>query len=393
LDIYEIRNFDWTAHTYDIYWADANNPALIQGAADMDTSTAADDLVRFWGTTSADKDIWIDNFLVRNYVEAEPTWGGWGGAISGALAVTTNAATYITQTTARLNGYVNAGPCDIRFQYNTTTLPCNASNCTLWTHNTTWVNDTYTTGDSPYNDTVGLASATSYCFRIQGRNAAGIVNGTALCFTTITGLSAPTNFKAYPDSHSIDLTWLKGVGSTKTVIAVQVGGYPANYTSGTLAYNGTLTSITHSGLSPGVAYYYRAWAWSSGNYSGAYANVTVATMAGGEAGAVPAGPDTPGGWWQDPDYRVLSNVPLYSIINDVARDYDIPPNTAWVTGILLLFMGIGLFIYSQSHNINVAVIFVGVLIFMAATAKLMPMWFMVAYAVPAISIMAVKARV
>lgn len=302
--------------------------------------------------------------------------------------ITTNDATQIGTTTARLNSHLNADggeACDVRFQYGNSTGN--------YTTNTTWVNDTYTTGDYPYADITGLTLNTTYYFRVQATNSEGMANGTELNFTTLLTLNPPTNLTAYPSSHNVSLIWAKGVGSTNTRVQFKIGSYPTNYTDGEQIYFGTMSTVTHSNLTPGTSYYYRAWGESGGNYSTTNASIMTTTYAGAIPDVMPATPPVPSGWWGIPDYTVLENVAGYGILNDYAETYDIPLDTFWFILILMLIMGAGLFIYSKSHNATVAILIVGALIVIASFAELLPLWLLVAFGVPAISIMLVQRRV
>lgn len=312
--------------------------------------------------------------------------------------VTTNAATQITTGAARLNAYVNndgGEPCDVRFWYNLTATPCNATNCNAtspMTQNTTWVNDTYNTGDSPYADIVGLLNCTSYCFKVQIANNNATVNGSALCFFTDCTLEGPTNLEAYPSSSDIDLEWVKGSGSQNTILRAQVGGYPATHADGVEVYNGTTGTANYGSLSPGITYYIRGWGYSDGNVSANYTEMPATTFAIGDPSDVPSDPDTPATWWATPDPTGLSNLPFYPIINDLADDYGIPHTTFWVSLILLAIMASALWIYGQSNNVTSALMWAGACIVVASWADLLPLWMIAAYGVPVAGLMMVQRR-
>lgn len=72
--LYEVRDFDWTGYTYDVIY-DGGSVLDNVGAK---TSALNDDIVKLLGVQTTGADTWIDNFLVRNYIEPEPTWGAWG---------------------------------------------------------------------------------------------------------------------------------------------------------------------------------------------------------------------------------------------------------------------------------------------------------------------------
>jgi len=262
-----------------------------------------------------------------------------------------------------------------------------------WT-STPWVNDTYTTGDAPYANIVGLDMDTQYFFRVQARNTLGIVNGNELNFTTYPTIFEPTNFTGYPDATTISLTWTKGVNAANTMIRGQAGAYPANYTDGKQVYAGTMATVTDTNLSPGTTYYYRSWSYDGVGYTAnytdylmttsAYANVTTET---------PAEPTTPSNWWGIPDYTNLQNIAGYGLINTIADNFEIPRNTFWMSLILILIMSIGLFIYSVQHNVTVALILMSVMIVIAAVAHLLPLFLLAIIGIPVAGIMLVKRRI
>ena len=76
-----------------------------------------------------------------------------------------------------------------------------------------------------------------------------------------------TNLNATCSSLKVDLTWTKptDVDLAGVVVLMKTGGYPTNPTDGTILYNGTGTSCTHTGISSGATYYYAAWAYDTGD--------------------------------------------------------------------------------------------------------------------------------
>ena len=270
----------------------------------------------------------------------------------GAASIITNPASDISFTTARLNSYLvddGGEACDVRFQYNTSTG-------TPYAHNTTWVNDTYYTGNSPYVDIAGLTGDTIYYFRVQVRNTNGIVSGSEYLFTTLLAVGTPSNLVAYPSSDSVSLSWTKGSGSSRTKIMYAAGSYPTSHENGTQAYFGTQSTVACLNLTSGVTYYFRAWGEDAGNWSASYADAIATTTAGVDAGDLPSAPSLPSRWFGAPDYTSMANLPFYSIINDVADDYNVPRNSFWFVLTLIAITALGLFVYSVSHNPTIAVL-------------------------------------
>jgi len=109
---------------------------------------------------------------------------------------------------------------------------------------------------------VGYQSCTAY-------------NGTDPGTTKYTGTirvhpQATTGFTATPNGYTqIDLSWTKHTGDDKTLIRYKSGSNPTSVTDGTLLYNDTGSSKSHTGLSGGTHVYYSAWGWneSAGLYS------------------------------------------------------------------------------------------------------------------------------
>lgn len=70
----EINDIDLGNDTYDIIYEGSS----VQDDADMRASAIWDAVIRLAGCSAAIKHTWVDDFLIRNYVNPEPTWGTWG---------------------------------------------------------------------------------------------------------------------------------------------------------------------------------------------------------------------------------------------------------------------------------------------------------------------------
>lgn len=82
--LFEIRNINFTAKTYDIYY----NDSLLVSGANMQASTTNPNQVRvLYSSSVAESLLWVDDFLVRNWRSTEPAWGSWGTEESSASPV------------------------------------------------------------------------------------------------------------------------------------------------------------------------------------------------------------------------------------------------------------------------------------------------------------------
>lgn len=106
----------------------------------------------------------------------------------------THYATFITQTTATLNGYViddGGEPCEVRFQY--------YIDGGTWTDHTTTYVAGYVTGDSIAVDITGLTDGGLYYCRVQVKNSAGTFTGSGETFTAYAAPEMPSTWFATPD--------------------------------------------------------------------------------------------------------------------------------------------------------------------------------------------------
>jgi hypothetical protein len=70
----EFKNYNWVAHTYEIYL----NNGLVKANTPME-AVALNDLMGVFGNDgTAGHDFYLDNILARNWCSPEPTWGTWG---------------------------------------------------------------------------------------------------------------------------------------------------------------------------------------------------------------------------------------------------------------------------------------------------------------------------
>lgn len=106
----------------------------------------------------------------------------------------THLATYITATSATLNGYVTddgGEACQARFQYYYGTG--------TWTDNATpWLTG-YVTGDSPTANITGLTDGELYYCRMEIENSAGTFDADSEIFSAYDAPSMPSSWFATPD--------------------------------------------------------------------------------------------------------------------------------------------------------------------------------------------------
>ena len=195
-------------------------------------------------------------------------------------SVTTNDATGVEETTARMNGYLDddgGEACDCYIQWDNDGAPyANENSC-----------GSKTSGQSFYYDASGLTKGDLYYFRAKATNSKGTDYGVEKTF--ITKPDSPSNLHdTAHTSNSITMGWTKascGSGTTVyTHVRYSTTGYPSSRSEGTLLYNGTGTSAQATSLSSGQIYYFSAWTWvtegGKGQWSDTYATDTAYTSPG-----------------------------------------------------------------------------------------------------------------
>lgn len=270
-----------------------------------------------------------------------------------APAITANAASQVAKTSARLNATVDddgTEDCAVRWGYGTTSQT--SGNFTSYDTVTDWTDYIYATSDNPYDDVTSLSANTTYYYRVQIKNTNSTVTSGEINFTTIEAVSEPTNLRAYPGTTTASLSWIKGDGSTQTMVRYSPSAYPTSTSDGILVYEGTANNASVTGLSSGKTYYISAWGESGGAYSASYATGVVTTNAvSAETGDDLETPDTPTQWWQTPSYTDFADTePIYSIVNSIADSLGMPRNTAWATiGYIILIVLISLSLIKSVH--------------------------------------------
>jgi hypothetical protein len=182
-------------------------------------------------------------------------------AMIGDPVITTQAATSVTTSTARLQAYLNSSGgdnCTVRWGYGTTD---NTTNITNYQHYTSY-SGAWQTGDSPYLDITGLVASKVYYFNVQASNGiADNTTGTSTSFTTESGVSAPTNVSAIMTGTTVTLSWVRGTGAPQTKVRFAVNGCPTDNTSGTALPITIQSTYLHTGLTQGNDYCYLLWGY------------------------------------------------------------------------------------------------------------------------------------
>ena len=293
----------------------------------------------------------------------------------------TIAASNIAVTTARLNGHItNDGgqATDVQFGYDTSNHAAFAD----YPNKTTLESNTYSTGSYPFADIVGLTLGTTYHFRVQITNDAGVLLGDDLTFLTETGIDEPTNFTAISTATTISYSWVKGLGSSHTLVRYSTGGYPTTVGEGTLLYLNTSNSIQLTNLPEGTTIYASAWGMNGGIYSGDYAEVMVTTLAYSESPLSLPKPGTSDKWGQTPSSAKLSKFPFAAIVNMNLAEFEIPLDLGWYALAILFAIVAGIFVYNRGNkNLFLAMIVVIVCLGIGASVGLTDLWYGVIFGV------------
>jgi hypothetical protein len=270
----------------------------------------------------------------------------------GVPSISTQPATSIATTSAQPNSLVvNDGNqlCDVRFGLDTSS---HATNFTAYASITPWGNNSYATGTTPFYSAYPLVAGTKYYYNVQIANDAGTTYGVESTFTTYSGVAAPTDLIAIPNSNSITLVWTKGVGSAVTYIRYSTSIYPNTTADGLLIYSGALGSYTHTNLTAGTTYYYSAWGMTGTTYSTDKATALGTTTAGATTSIISVPTVTGSKWVSMPSELGLVNFPLYSLGNWVADTYSMPRATFWVGSYMLMVILFCMIIYMKARSNN-----------------------------------------
>jgi len=198
----------------------------------------------------------------------------------------------------------------------------------------------------------------------------------------------PYNLLAIPiSSTEIALTWNLGVNTTGSRIMGKTGGWTSAYddSNATLVYEGSGTSATNEGLTPGTTYYYRAWGELNGTYSEDYAEDLATTFMGAGGGDEATAPMPP--WWfQNPSCAAYNQTPVFGLMTTLFASYDLPECTGCLLVTIFLLILIGILVYSLTHNALTSGLILAVAIVVMSIAGLLPMWMLLVVLIMVIGI-------
>lgn len=290
----------------------------------------------------------------------------------------TAAATTITTTTARLQAYIDddggdAGAVTVRWGYGTTDQGVNiAAYDTVTAYTGTW-----STGQNPYLDVGPLVAATTYYFNVQAQNDCGTDVGVSRTFDTETSVGSPSNASAIPSYNSVTVSWVKGAGATLTVVKFLANSCPANEVAGTLAYSGTASSFTHTGLTPGTDYCYYIVGYDvTEGYSATAITIHATTLAGAATGSTfAASPTQPTGWNADPNATAIAaHNPFAPYIAGIATSTAVPVNNLWFFIAMVITTVVAYATYKLTHHAVPVVIATMICMAIGTATGIIPMY-------------------
>jgi phosphoribosyl-AMP cyclohydrolase len=399
--------------TYNAGWGAASNVVITAGSPNPRVAkTSGSDLVVFWSISSH---VWY-KYRISGVWGASVDWineadtipDGFYGSTSFSMhdnvigyiypsmagspydinyafltptvapSVTTQAASSVTGSTARLNGYVDSDGGEevvATFSWDVHTHSCNMTAYA----NTANVTGTFATGETPYYDISTLSCNTTYYYCMRGSNSLGQDSGGELTFTTsacVAGTSgyAPSTLVGVATDTTISLNWISANATAFNLVRYGMGcGTTCTVTSnttGTMSYNGTLTYNTISGLTAGTAYCFYVF---GNGYSSANATLCLSTLpSAATTNTIPTAPQ-PTGWFQAPDYTTQALNPLYTPLNVIGNYLGMPLANFWMFIAMMFSIAGSIIALIIFKNLWVAAIVLLMLIVMGWTQKLIPL--------------------
>lgn len=287
----------------------------------------------------------------------EASFETWGDPV-----ITTNAASDIVVTAARLQSYINNDngdtTCQVRWGYGTTDK---SDNITAYDTYTAFAGD-YSTGQSPYYDAGSLVAGTLYYFNVEIQNACGTSTGGVQSFTTESSVGSPSNATVVPSSTSVVISWTKGAGATNTHVLFKSNACSDNETDGTLIYSSTASTYTHTGLTPGTDYcYYIVGQDPVEGYSTNAITIHATTLAPGYSA------DTTGDTIENPSTMTQSpeisatleeNIPLFQYTKAASTSSGMPHSYLLFVLFILAIFGLSFGVNAVFHSIGAVLVFI-----------------------------------
>lgn len=283
--------------------------------------------------------------------------GGWeyGDAVSFVTvdtpAITTQAATFVGATSARLNAKIDddsGDACTVTFAYKDGTHASYAAIVAAGGTETA-ATGTWATGTFPYITPSSLVASTTYSFACKAVNDAGTAYGSVITFMTESGIYAPSDLIAIPSDDDASMIWVRGDGSPTTLLRYQEGTYPDAVDVGTMGYFGNSTSVNISSLTSGTTYYVSTWGYDDGTYSDNYTTVMFTTLAyGAVTGDTLETPEEYEPWNQTPSASKMDSWPLVGgLIIAISNTYETETNWIWYLIVIFVSTGAGVIVYNK----------------------------------------------
>lgn len=296
--------------------------------------------------------------------------------------IQTNPATYVSITSARMNGLVvddKSDPPDVYFNL----CYCNGTFLANYSAGTN------VTESSPfYYDLINLLPATCYNFSAFGVNLGGTTYGSWLEFTTVAATAYNiTNLHANPSPCVVNLSWQKAQNFHDTVIRYSVAGCPANNSSGTEIYNGSGSFFSHTGLETGTTYYYVFWGYEGGYWGNQSDCLITTTPAGSCADHIPLNSSIGShNWFVMTDSSKMDWFFLTPMVNGILDDVGMPHDSGWMLIFVFLLVVSAFIWYLASHNLIWCCIWVIICISGLGYFALLPLWFDVIFGIAALAV-------
>lgn len=284
-------------------------------------------------------------------------------------AVTTNPATYVLVSSARLNGLLSSDggeACNVGFEYS-------LWNGSAWGTAVATANQSKVSGETFFNDLSGLANSSTYRFRALAGNSHTTVYGAYINFSTTTTVYPPTNMLCSPHSTSIDLSWTKGVNSVNTSIRWKTGGYPTDISDGTGLPNQSGGSYSHTGLASGTSYYYRLWGVDGTVISTTNSTLICTTLAPISNTSTVTPPTVPDNWAGAVDDSELAVLPIYGVGNEIADTINVPHPTFWMWSGIGFIILLSIVVYARTKNLFLTVLLATVVMVALGVLKVVPL--------------------